>query len=369
MMIDPHAGGRFARFSRHLSLDRVLFTSVVGGVALCFPPFAAPAPWQQTFATYTHAIILEAFPFLILGSFLAGIIELLLPADFLPRMAKRLGIWGLPATLALAPLTPVCECGVLPIARGLLAKGLPLPHTIAYMLAAPILNPTVIVTTWLAFMDWRYPVLRVTGALVVALVVGALVWRLGARRVLVPALIPTPAAPMLGVMTQGAVKATFAKRHLVTDAVRVPLSAITAPLQPWRQRLGRFAGNVVDHFLGLAGYFLVGVLIAATLKTFFSGHLDQLGNGLLSGPLTLMLTAFVLSLCAEADAFVAASFTSFDLPAKLAFLVLGPMLDIKLLLMFRAVFRPAFIVMLCVALITLVLGYVLLVGLLPGIRP
>ena len=369
MVNELRAEGWFRRTSRHLTLDRVLFTSVVGGVALSFPPFAAPAPWQQTFATYTHAIILEAFPFLILGSFLAGIIELLLPADFLPRMAKRLGIWGLPATLALAPLTPVCECGVLPIARSLLAKGLPLPHTIAYMLAAPILNPTVILTTWLAFMDWRVPVLRVAGAIVVAVVVGALVWRLGARRVLVPALVPEPPVPKLGVVFQGAAKATFAKQRLAMDAVRLPTTTIVTTPQPWRQRLGRFAGNVVDHFLGLAGYFLIGVLLAATLKTFFSGHLDQLGNGILSGPLTLMLTAFVLSLCAEADAFVAASFTSFDLPAKLAFLVLGPMLDIKLLLMFRAVFRPSFIVILCAALVTLVLGYVLLVGLLPGIRP
>ena len=368
MVNELRAEGWFRGWSRHLTLDRVLFTSVVGGVVLSFPPFAAPAPWQQTFATYTHAIILEAFPFLILGSFLAGIIELLLPADFLPRMARRLGIWGLPATLALAPLTPVCECGVLPIARGLLAKGLPLPHTVAYLLAAPILNPTVIATTWLAFMDWRFPVLRVLGALVVAIAVGALVWRLGARRVLQPALLAEQPVPQLGITLQGATRASFAKQRRAIGAVLAAPGALTLMPATWRQRLGRFAGAVVDHFLALAGYFLVGVLIAATLKTFFSGHLDQLGNGLLSGPLTMMLTAFVLSLCAESDAFVAASFTAFDLPAKLAFLVLGPMLDIKLLLMFRAVFRPSFIAILCVALVTLVLGYVLLAGLLPGIR-
>lgn len=367
MSIGSFSGRSLAGLAKHLTLDRVLFTSVVCGIAVCFPPFAAPAAWHQTFATYTHAIILEAFPFLILGSFLAGIIELFLPADFLPRMAKRLGFWGLPATLALAPLTPVCECGVLPIARGLLAKGLPLPHTVAYMLAAPILNPTVILTTWLAFQDWRYPVLRVVGAIIVALAVGALVWRLGARRVLVPALIPKPALPTLGALTLRATKVTFAKNRLAPDALRMQSVGPTLA-QPWRERCGRFAGNVIDHFLGLAGYFLVGVLIAATLKTFFSGQLDHLGNGVLTGPLTLMLTAFVLSLCAEADAFVGASFTSFDLPAKLAFLVLGPMLDIKLLLMFRAAFSGPFIVILSSALVFLVLAYVLLIGLLPGIR-
>lgn len=356
---------------RGMTLDRLLFITLLLAVALTFPPFAGRAAWQTSFATYVHAIVLEAFPYLLLGSLIAGIIEWVLPATFLPRLVKRLGPFGLPATIALSPLTPVCECGVLPIARSLMAKGLPLPHTVAYLLAAPIMNPTVILTTYLAFQDWRYPVLRVLGAVFVALAVGALVGRLGAPRVLVAHLAVTPALPLLNV--GNAVKITFLQKTSFTGKIGrpnrfaaltgVPLSIGTTPTaslaMPLRQRLGRWSRQVLDHFLDMATYFLVGVFIAAAMKTFFGSRLDLLGDGVVWGPLAMMITAFVLSLCAEADAFVAASFTEFSLPAKLAFLVFGPMFDIKLFLMYRKVFRGRFILLLAASLLVLIELYAL----------
>ncbi len=350
--------------ARVLTLDRVLFVGLLITVLLTFPPVAAAAGWQQSFATYVHAIVLEAFPYLLLGALLAGLIEWILPADFLPRFAKRLGPLGLPATIALAPLTPVCECGVVPIARSLLAKGLPLPHTVAYLLAAPIMNPTVVLTTWLAFQDWRYPVFRVLGAVVVACAVGALVAKLGAPRVLLASLMPETVVPTFGGMLKGAVGgARVTPLRQGVQAVRTALPLVQRG--SLRQRVGGLATQVLDHFLDMAGYFLVGVFIAAAMKTFLGSHLDALGTGTFSGPLTMMGTAFVLSLCAEADAFVAAGFTEFTLPAKIAFLVFGPMFDIKLLLMYRQVFRGRFIVLLSLSLLLLVQVYALLIDLLP----
>ena len=353
--------------ARILTLDRMLFVGLLVAVVLTFPPLAAPAGWQQSFATYVHAIVLEAFPYLLLGALLAGLIEWVLPADFLPRFAKRLGPLGLPATIALAPLTPVCECGVVPIARSLLAKGLPLPHTVAYLLAAPIMNPTVILTTWLAFQDWRYPVLRVVGAVVVACAVGALVAKLGVPRVLLERLLPEPVMPTFGGLLKGvAGRARMTPLRTGVQAVRV--APVLAQRGSLRQRVGGLATQVLDHFLDMAGYFLVGVFIAAAMKTFLGTHLNALGTGTFSGPLTMMATAFVLSLCAEADAFVAAGFTEFTLPAKIAFLVFGPMFDIKLLLMYRQVFRGRFIMLLTVCLVLLIQLYALALSALPGIH-
>lgn len=349
--------------SKLFTLDRVLFIGLLLTVICTFPPAGAAAEWQQSFATYVHAIVLEAFPYLLLGALLAGLIEWVLPADFLPRFARRLGPFGLPATIALAPLTPVCECGVVPIARSLLAKGLPLPHTVAYLLAAPIMNPTVILTTWLAFQDWHYPVFRIVGAVLVACAVGALVAKLGPGRVLLAHLIPEPAMPTFGRLLKGTtaggnrVLLPRTGLHAVRIASRVP------PKGSLRQRLSRLSTQVLDHFLDMAGYFLVGVFIAAAMKTFLGTHLDALGTGTVSGPFTMMVTAFVLSLCAEADAFVAAGFSEFSLPAKIAFLVFGPMFDIKLLLMYRQVFRGRFIIILAVSLIALVQLYALAIGL------
>lgn len=340
---------------RVLTLDRGLFAGLLIVVALVFPPLAGNAAWHSSFATYVHAIVLEAFPYLLLGALLAGLIEWILPAEFLPRLARRLGPFGLPATIALSPLTPVCECGVVPIARSLLSKGLPLPHTVAYLLAAPILNPTVILTTWLAFQDWRYPALRVLGAVLVALIVGALVGRLGAPRVLLAQLIPAPVLPVFGRLRS--TKTAHQRTRFTGNAV---LARALPPLQPpLRQRVGNLSNQVLDHFLDMGCYFLVGVFIAAAMKTFLGSHLDTLGNGIVIGPLAMMATAFVLSLCAEADAFVAASFTEFSLPAKLAFLVIGPMFDIKLFLMYRKVFTLRFIALLAVTLLLLIELYAL----------
>lgn len=352
---------------RLFTLDRVLFVGLLITVVCTFPPAGAAAEWQQSFATYVHAIVLEAFPYLLLGSLLAGLIEWVLPADFLPRFARRLGPFGLPATIALAPLTPVCECGVVPIARSLLAKGLPLPHTVAYLLAAPILNPTVILTTWLAFQDWQYPVFRIVGAIIIACAIGALVAKLGPGRVLLAHLIPEPAMPTFGRLLKGTagghrVPLQRAGLHAVRIASPLPTKGSV------RQRLSRLSTQVLDHFLDMAGYFLVGVFIAAAMKTFLGTHLDALGTGTFSGPFTMLITAFVLSLCAEADAFVAAGFTEFSLPAKIAFLVFGPMFDIKLLLMYRQVFRGRFICILGLSLVVLVQLYALALGVLtaPG---
>ena len=347
-----------------LHVNRLLFIGLLVAVVFTFPPLAPAAAWQSSFATYVHAIVLEAFPWLLIGSLLAGLIEWLLPADLLPRLARRLGPWGLPAMVALAPLTPVCECGVLPVARSLLGKGLPLPHTIAFLLAAPILNPTVILTTWLAFQDWRFPLLRVVGAVLVACTVGALVWRLSPRSVLVAALVPMPAIPRLTGLARRAERALFAKTR-PAQAVLVAAPVVRPAVLSVRRRLGALSSQVLDHFLDMAGYFLAGVFIAAAMKTFLGTHLDAVAGSTVLAPLAMMGTAFVLSLCAEADAFVAASFTEFDLPAKLAFLVFGPMFDIKLLLMYLQVFTARFIVLLSVVLTVLVFGYALLLGLLP----
>lgn len=338
-----------------VTLDRVLFVGLLIGVVVAFPPLAERAAWHSSFATYVHAIVLEAFPYLLLGALLAGLIEWILPSEFLPRLVRRLGPFGLPVTIALSPLTPVCECGVVPIARSLLAKGLPLPHTVAYLLAAPILNPTVILTTWLAFQDWRYPALRVLGAVLVALIIGALVGRLGAPRVLLAQLIPAPVLPAFGRLR--GIKAPHHRTFFQGNAVLA--TPRSKPVTSLRQRLGQVSTQVLDHFLDMGCYFLVGVFIAAAMKTFLGTHLNALGDGAVIGPFTMMSTAFVLSLCAEADAFVAASFIEFSLPAKLAFLVIGPMFDIKLFLMYRKVFRLRFIVMLGLALLVLIELYAL----------
>ncbi|HEX3135294.1 MAG TPA: permease, partial [Planctomycetota bacterium] len=122
----------------------------------------------------------------------------------------------------------------------------------------------------------------------------------------------------------------------------------------------QLSAHVIDHFLEMAAFFLMGVFIAAAMKTWFgSAGFADVATSVILAPLAMMMLAFIFSLCAEADAFVAASFTEFSLPALMAFLVFGPMFDIKLLLMYRVVFRSWFIFAIALAMMALVLIYVL----------
>jgi uncharacterized protein len=375
-------------------VNRVLFLLLIGLTVVLFPPLAERKPWHDSFATYFIAIVLEAVPYILIGSLLAGLIELFMPATLLPRLAKRLGLFGIPATAIAAPAFPACECGVLAVARGLMRKGLPLPHTVTYLIAGPIMNPTVLFTTWLAFQDARYPILRALGALFVAVVVGYILWRMDPRKILLPKVSdslakgddghdhdhahshahghdhghqhgdgcaddchdhPAPGhdhpAPMVNL--GAALKKPGA-------AVVMDVTAAKKPRRSLRQTMGQLSANVIDHFLEMAAFFLMGVFIAAAMKTYFgSAGFSDVAASVILAPLAMMLLAFILSLCAEADAFVAASFTEFSLPALLAFLVFGPMFDIKLLLMYRVVFRSWFIFAIAGAMAVLVLFYVL----------
>ncbi len=343
----PHAAAKPGP-DHYLALTLGAGVVVVFGGALVnrfLPLGGAPAPWLEAFASYFLAICLEATPFILLGALLTAVLELWLPPEALPRITARLGLWGVPAVALLSPLFPVCECGVVMVARGLLRKGLPLPHAVTYLLAAPIINPTVLASTYIAYQDLAHPVWRGVGGLVVAVAVGWTVLALKPRAALAtePAPAPTPSSA-------GAVQ-SLDSLALAPDT--------TPPVCGYGHDhghdhtpapggvLARVAGHLADDFAEMMPYFLAGVFLASAIKTFLSASLlSSLGGGVFLGPLTMMVLAAVLSLCSEADAFVAASFTEFSFPAHLAFLVLGPMFDLKLLLAYRLIFRGRFIVLL-----------------------
>ncbi|MBF0108900.1 MAG: permease [Magnetococcales bacterium] len=333
--------------------------------------------WRENFTTFFVSIALEAAPYMILGAFVAAMIEIFVPQYLLPRFARRLGWLGIPAVILSAPLFPTCECGVVLVMRRLLSKGLPLPHAVAWMLAAPIVNPVVLTGTWLAFnQDSLYPLLRGLGGVLVAMVIGFFLLFFTRQPVLVPdqpqSLPPwdrramIPIVPLLsGPVQTHPLPLPHGPGTSCTDA-----SCLVDHHGPegeeWRHRLQHALLHARHDFLEMGLYFLFGVFLASLLKTFIDpSDLTRIGEGKVSGPAVMMALSFILSLCSEADAFVAASFVEFDRNAHLAFLVLGPMLDLKLLLMYRTVFRTGFILRLALVIPLGVAAYILLLHLIP----
>lgn len=312
-------------------MDRALLLAAAVCLAL-FAPGLELGAWHARFATYLHGLLFEAFPWLVLGAILAAAAEELLPDDLLPRLARRLGRAAVPGTALAAPLIPMCECGIIAVVRGLIAKGMPAHLAITFLLAAPILNPIVLATTWMAFADWRMVALRAACGLVIACAAGAI-----AARALPAAILAHPPAPTrpphMRIALRGAQPASV-------ETVALSGGAVFSAASARPDRIGGIARRALGHTLDIAAVFIIGAMLAAAAKILIPPEwIGAWGSGLLSGPAMGAGLAVGMSVCAETDAFIAASLTGLMAPhALLCFLVVGPMLDLKLLLLYRGVF-------------------------------
>lgn len=279
------------------------------------------------FALTASAIVLEAAPFLLFGSILAALIDAFVPAETVCRLFPKKPLPGVLVGIGLGFVFPICECGIVPVIRRLTQKGVPPGPAVAFMLAAPVVNPVVALSTLTAFQgDPTMMFCRVGLAVLVAGVVGLALSGLEAREALLPGGFPTECARGCG----------QAHGHGGHEGL-TPLDL--AMKRPLGARLAGAWGHAVEEFLSMGALLVLGALIAATFKTLVPYQaLLALENDVFLAVTAMMLLAVLLSLCSEADAFVAASFVSLPFASKLAFLTLGPMVDVKLAIMFQAVF-------------------------------
>lgn len=295
------------------------------GVPLSFFRFSLP-----DFAFAFLSILLEGVPFLLLGALLSGVIEEFLPARTMLRFLPRNTFLGIATSAGLGLIFPMCECGVVPVIRRLLSKGLPLSNAIAYMLASPIVNPVVILSTLAAFSGQS--AVEMTGL------------RLGVGY-------------LVAIIAAGAVHQMSIKTVLRDDvAAKVLQPALEGDRSgPILVRMARAVRVSVSDFLDVMVYFVFGVAISACFSTGVNQeYILPLALNDWLATFSLMGLAVILSLCSTSDAFIAATFTTFPMVAKLAFLVFGPMVDLKLLFIYSAVFKKRFVLGLAVGLFVLV---------------
>jgi uncharacterized membrane protein YraQ (UPF0718 family) len=286
----------------------------------------------KNLALFFVSIVLEAFPFMLLGSLVSGFVEEFVRKDRLASiLPKRAFLTTVLAALA-GIVFPVCECAIVPVVRRFLKKGVPLGAAIAYLLAGPIVNPVVAASTGVAYrgtggFGWEMVAARLSVGFVVAVVAGTILGRLGSKAL----------APGLSGGHE------HAHDHGPADFVT---------------RLFRAIRHGADEFLDVGQYLVLGAFVAALLQVFIprATFVDLASTPLLA-VVGMMGLAVVLNLCSEADAFVAASFrTHLPMTAQLGFLVLGPMLDLKLIAMYLGVFRKRAILAIVTVVFLLVLA-------------
>ncbi len=273
------------------------------------------------FTTVFLGIFVEAAPFLMLGTLASGLVEVFFSQGDFGRLLPRHPLAAAAVGSLMGLAFPVCECGVVPLARRLVHKGLPLPAAIAFLLAAPVMNPIVIASTLAAFGPGPILYGRVGLTVLIAVATGA-VFALQRRpeRLLLPQSLPA-------IGGAGA------------DAGR-PLELRRAP-PALAERVRRVLVIGVDEFFEMGRYLVFGGLLASLMQTFIpQSALLGVSSGPVVSVLILIALAVLLSICSTVDAFIALAFTgTFTTGSILSFLVFGPMVDIKSTLMFLGVFR------------------------------
>jgi uncharacterized protein len=293
---------------------------------------------RQDFALAFLSILFEGAPFILLGTLISGFIDIYLPAGTMDRFLPKNRKLAVLVSGLLGALFPVCECAVVPVIRRLLGKGLPLGCALSYMLAAPIVNPITALSTWKAFQGqapWAMTGGRMLLGYLIAVAVGLIVSRISLHRVLRKSLADK-------VQDDSAILFTPVKQIAQqSSAPRAEDSRLIAAMR-----------SAQKDFVDVGIYFTIGVAITALFNTGIAPGaiwLDSLAGNPAAAPAALMALAFILSLCSTSDAFIAATLAKFTWGAKLAFLVFGPMLDVKLIFLYQSVLRRKFILVMALS--------------------
>ena len=289
------------------------------------------------------SLVLEGAPFILLGALISGIIDAYLPSKMMDRLLPKNPIAAVFVAGLMGAIFPVCECAIVPVIRRLVSKGLPVACAMTYMLSAPIINPIVALSTFAAFANprdpsqpWMMMGSRLILGYIIAVIIGLVMTRISAEKILRPGVLKA-AKDNADLAAAPVVKADNRDGRRIVQALR----------------------TAQKDFVDVGMYFIIGVMIASIFKTqiVFRPAMQEQIYGVASNvwlaPLILMVLAFVLSLCSTTDAFVIAADSLFTKTAKLAFLVFGPMMDMKLIFLYSTILQRRAVLLLVIALSSL----------------
>jgi uncharacterized membrane protein YraQ (UPF0718 family) len=321
---------------------------------------------------------------MLVGSLVGGFIEAFVSRERMAKIFPQKGWLAVCVAAAAGIVFPVCECAVVPVVRRLIGKGMPFSAAIAYLLGGPIVNPIVAASTALAYaFDWRIVLLRLGLGYGIAVVIGMLMGRLFGGT---EALKDNGAVLMNNTLSNGCHHHPQEHGHCETRSGPAQILTETSnqagnsmacgcgsnhsTSESWVDKAGSAFYHAMDDFWAVGHYLVMGAFIAALAQTYIdrSSFLSFTAVPVLS-VILMMALAILLNLCSEADAFIAASFQGLmPVSAQMAFLLTGPMLDLKLLLMYQSVFKRRAIVALAslifVTVLALTVGLEMLNGML-----
>ncbi len=286
--------------------------------------------WQNFLYSFL-ALAFEGLPFVLVGSLISGAIAAFIPSKIITGILPKNGFLATLTSGLLGLCFPVCECGIVPIIRRLINKGLPVSCGVTFMLASPIVNPIVAFSTFAAFRGqhpWLNMAVRLVLGYLVAVSAGLVVRRLD------------PAS----ILRRGAVKTTI-RRRLAFSVSALPDAETIGIEASFQEKLIAAVRMACDDFIDTAIYFMIGAAVAATFNTAVDQQIIlPLSLQPTLSTFAMMVIAAILTLCSTSDAFIAATFVSFPIFARMAFMVFGPMFDLKLFFLYSVLFKKRFVI-------------------------
>ncbi len=290
-------------------------------------------PQFQDFITLFLSLFIEALPFVSLGVLFSAIIAgVPIITKLLDRLPKDKLITRLIFSFV-GFFMPVCECGNVPVAKRLLLQGFSVGDVTSFLLSAPIINPVTLWATWAAFSDKpEIMPIRLIGAFFIAQVISFTVAKSKNQ--------------------EAFVQKQFQGKYTRNIDIREKFS------------LKSFLSIFESEFIENTKMLLFGAAIASFVQVILPRDiLLTLSSNIVFAIITMMVLAFVVSICANVDAFFALSYAStFPTGAIVAFLLFGPMIDIKILSMLRSALKPQYLIYLTIMVSLLSLGIGLFVN-------
>ncbi|TCD46562.1 permease [Streptococcus sp. X16XC17] len=282
------------------------------------------------------SIMIEALPFVLIGSIISGFIEVYITPDMVHQFLPKNKLLRILFGSLIGFFFPSCECGIVPIVHRFLEKKVPTYTAVPFLATAPVINPIVLFATYTAFGNsMRFALTRAFGSILVAIVLGI----------------------FLGFVTQESIlKAKVVRTEEHHHHPEHSLKGLA--------KAGHALIHSIDEFFDTGRYLVFGCLFASLVQVYIPTRiLTTIGHSPVTAILVMMLLAFLLSLCSEADAFIGASLlSSFGFAPVMAFLVIGPMIDVKNLLMMKNYFTTRFILQFMVLITVVILDYCLVIG-------
>lgn len=264
-------------------------------------------------------LLIESIPFVLIGALLSGIIQIFMPANFIENIIPKNKVLSSILAAFLGIIFPICDCGTVPIARGLIKKGIKVNVAVTFMLSAPIVNPIAILATFCAFRDnLKVLFFRILIGMLIAIITGVVVGKFD--------------------------KENIVKKNYITCNCTICNSDFKESNNIFYKIKGVFI-YARDELIDVSKFMIIGILISSIMQTLLSKNIINIDlNNKALTLLIMMGFAFLFSVCSTSDAFIGKGFTSkFPIQSVMGFLILGPMIDIKNLLMLLGTFKKSFV--------------------------